>query len=239
MPTFERGARRVPRRCGSTSTSRASARSTLMLDADARAARRGPRHARELPAAHAGRGPPRAATAARPRCRRARSRRCSRCPRCCGASCRSPAPPRRCRRSRARSASIAPTFIAKCHSLGLRVDFWTIDDRDRGRAPARARRRRHHDERSGARSARCSIRRRSRGRPCSAHVLARLPSMISPDGSADDDFAHDSSAVNRQHSTGRMSKLRPRTNCRHQPSRLPLKGDRFRSNLQLSISRLE
>ena len=21
-----------------------------------------------------------------------------------------------------------PTFIAKCHSLGLRVDFWTIDD---------------------------------------------------------------------------------------------------------------
>jgi glycerophosphoryl diester phosphodiesterase len=22
------------------------------------------------------------------------------------------------------------TFIAKCHSLGLRVDFWTIDDRD-------------------------------------------------------------------------------------------------------------
>lgn len=23
-----------------------------------------------------------------------------------------------------------PTFIAKCHSIGLRVDFWTIDDRD-------------------------------------------------------------------------------------------------------------
>jgi glycerophosphoryl diester phosphodiesterase len=23
-----------------------------------------------------------------------------------------------------------PAFIAKCHALGLRVDFWTIDDRD-------------------------------------------------------------------------------------------------------------
>lgn len=23
-----------------------------------------------------------------------------------------------------------PTFIAKCHALGLRVDFWTVDDRD-------------------------------------------------------------------------------------------------------------
>ena len=22
------------------------------------------------------------------------------------------------------------TFIAKCHSIGLRVDFWTIDERD-------------------------------------------------------------------------------------------------------------
>jgi len=21
------------------------------------------------------------------------------------------------------------TFIAKCHSIGLRVDFWTVDDR--------------------------------------------------------------------------------------------------------------
>ena len=26
--------------------------------------------------------------------------------------------------------AVATTFIAKCHSLGLRVDFWVIDDRD-------------------------------------------------------------------------------------------------------------
>ena len=96
-----------------------------------------------------GRGAPRAATPARPRSRRARSRRCSRCPRVLwrqlpftGTAAQVPTHQGPLRFDRA-------TFIAKCHNLGLRVDFWTIDDRDRSRAPARARRRRHHDERSG------------------------------------------------------------------------------------------
>jgi glycerophosphoryl diester phosphodiesterase len=37
-----------------------------------------------------------------------------------------------------------PEFIERCHRLGMRVDYWTVDDP----ATDRARRRRHHDRRS-------------------------------------------------------------------------------------------
>ena len=65
VPTFEDVLARS-RRAQSTSISRASARSTPMLELLRASTRRGSRHARELPDVDAGRGAPRAATPARP-----------------------------------------------------------------------------------------------------------------------------------------------------------------------------